>query len=188
MLISPHKKFIFVHIPKTAGTSIRNSLVSGLTIQRSKTLRFHAKAIDIRNSIDCELYNSAFKFTFVRNPWDLQVSLYHYILKRPQHHKHDETKALGCFKNFVLTSKSPQFTQTSYLVDETGNLIVDFVGRFENIEADFQTVCNNIGVSSKLIHCNKTNHVCYKDYYDADTIKLTGRLFAEDIERFGYVF
>jgi hypothetical protein len=207
MLISYHKRFLFVHIFKTAGTSITDSLARFCYRPEStrpsnwraflstnwrkihrKPIRKHAIASEIRASIDREIFNSIFKFTFVRNPWDWQVSLYHYILDHPENQGYDETMKMGSFRSFVFSREKSGFTQTGCLVDEAGNLLVDFVGRFENLESDFATICRNVGISAKLPHINKSDRMGYRDYYDAETQDLTARLYARDIERFGYTF
>lgn len=207
MLISYHKKFLFVHIFKTAGTSITDSLArfcyrpdstrpsnwmaffsTNWTKIHRKPIKKHATATEIRDSLDREIFNSVFKFTFVRNPWDWQVSLYHYILENPENHGYEETMKMGSFRNFVFSREKLTFTQTSCLVDESGNLLVDFVGKFENLDQDFQSICHKVGISASLPHINKSKRTDYQDYYDAETRDLTARLYAEDIERFGYTF
>lgn len=189
MSVSPQKNVIFVHIPKTAGTSISASLKPYIRCRpRKLKIKRHTNALTIRERVDSELFNSAFKFTFIRNPWDLQVSLYHYILKRQRHPMHEKTKALGCFRNFVFSQSNTKFTQSSFICDENGNLLVDFVGRCENIHADFQSICSIIGISAKLKYKNRTSHLCYQHYYDDETRDLTAKIFSEDIKRFGYTF
>ena len=207
MLISYHKKFLFVHIFKTAGTSITDSLArfcyrpdstrpsnwmaffsTNWTKIHRKPIKKHATATEIRDSLDREIFNSVFKFTFVRNPWDWQVSLYHYILENPENHGYEKTMKMGSFRNFVFSREKLSFTQTSCLVDESGNLLVDFVGKFENLDQDFQSICHKVGISASLPHINKSKRTDYQDYYDAETRDLTARLYAEDIERFGYTF
>ena len=207
MLISYHKKFLFVHIFKTAGTSITDSLArfcyrpdstrpsnwmaffsTNWTKIHRKPIKKHATATEIRDSLDREIFNSVFKFTFVRNPWDWQVSLYHYILENPENHGYEETMKMGSFRNFVFSREKLSFTQTSCLVDESGNLLVDFVGKFENLDQDFQSICRKVGIAACLPHINKTKRTRYQGYYDAETRDLTARLYAEDIERFGYTF
>ena len=207
MLISYRKKFLFVHIFKTAGTSITNSLAPFSYRPESKRpanwlaflsanwkkihrtpIKKHATALEIQASLDSEIFDSFFKFSFVRNPWDWQVSLYHFILDRPHNPGYEATKALGSFRNFVFSREKSDFTQTSCLVDESGKLLVDFVGRFENLEVDFQTICKRVGITATLPHINKSDRLGYRDYYDEETRALTARLYAEDIERFGYTF
>jgi hypothetical protein len=207
MLVSYHKKFLFVHIFKTAGTSITDSFarfcyrpgssrpsnwMALLSTNWKKIHRVpikkHATALQIQAAMDREIFDSFFKFSFVRNPWDWQVSLYHYILDRPKNPGYEETKKMGSFRNFVFSRENLSFTQTSCLVDESGNLLVDFVGKFENLDQDFQTICHKVDISASLPHINKSKRTDYQDYYDAETRDLTARLYAEDIERFGYTF
>jgi hypothetical protein len=207
MLISYRKRFLFVHIFKTAGTSITNCLapysyrpgssrpanwLAFLTTDWKKIhrtpIKKHATALEIQASLDPEIFDSFYKFSFVRNPWDWQVSLYHYILDHPENRGHAATKAMGSFRNFVLSREKSDFTQTGCLVDEARKLLVDFVGRFENLEVDFQTICNRVGINATLPHINKSDRLGYRDYYDEETRDLTARLYAEDIARFGYTF
>ena len=207
MLVSYHKKFLFVHIFKTAGTSITDSFarfcyrpgssrpsnwMAFLSTNWKKIHRVpikkHATALQIQAAMDREIFDSFFKFSFVRNPWYWQVSLYHYILDRPKNPGHEETKKMGSFRNFVFSREKLSFTQTSCLVDESGNLLVDFVGKFENLDQDFHSICRKVGISACLPHINKSKRTDYQDYYDAETRDLTARLYAEDIERFGYTF
>ncbi len=207
MLVSYHKKFLFVHIFKTAGTSITDSLAkfcyrpgstrpsnwrAFLTTNWKKIHRVpikkHATAREIRDAMAPDIFDSYFKFTFVRNPWDWQVSLYHFILDRPHNPGHEAAKAMGSFRNFVLSRVDSDFTQTACLVDESGRLLVDFVGKFENLEEDFGAVCRQIGIAARLPHINKSARSDYRGYYDAETRDLTARLYAADIERFGYTF
>ncbi len=207
MLVSYHKKFIFVHIFKTAGTSIADSLarycyrpgstrpsnwMAYLSTNWKKIHRMpikkHATALEIRDSLDRGVFDSFFKFTFVRNPWDWQVSLYHYILEHPENRGHEETRRMGSFRNFVLSRVGLTFTQTGCLTDADGNLMVNFVGKFENLDRDFGLVCEKVGISANLPHINKMQRSGYRDYYDSETRDLTAKLYAEDIERFGYNF
>ena len=161
-----------------------------------KLLR-HAKAITAKEMLPHDFYESLFKFAFVRNPWDLQVSSYHHIRReRPHLLKPNES-----FEDFLRrkldSNRPPQYhmdisitAQTDYLIDLKGNLIVDFIGHYETLQQDFDECCKRIGVPKiTLPYRRKANdRLAYRDYYTAETQALVSEAFARDIEILGYEF
>ena len=217
MLLSLRYKFLFVHIAKTGGTSIRAALrsykwkdpyriplflcsrISSLSHHRlACKLPRHAKAIAAYEMLPRELYNELFKFAFVRNPWDLQVSSYHHIQRERPHLLKDISDFEG-FLRWKLTSSTRPYQyiidtsielQSDYLIDLHGNIIVDFIGRYERLEEDFQKACTRIGIRApRLPHKRKaTDRTAYKRYYTDETAELIAKHFKRDIEMFGYTF
>jgi hypothetical protein len=218
MLLSYRHRFLFVHIAKTGGTSVRAalrpyrwgwpyslplaaaSLVSQLTRPRHILgLKFprHAKAIAAKEMLPPELYEALFKFTVVRNPWDLQVSSYHHLQR-----EHPEVMTgLPDFPTFVRWKLDPdrprsdlldiaRELQSEYVTDLRGRTIVDFVARYENLGEDFRTICRAIGIDAPPLphHRRAGGRQPYREYYDAETRKLVGEHYREDLERFGYEF
>jgi hypothetical protein len=216
MLLSLTHNFLFVHIAKTGGTSIRAALnrykwrdphripmaicsrISGLTGHRiACKLPRHAKAIAAYEMLPRELYDKLFKFAFVRNPWDLQVSSFHHIRRERPH----LVKGMDDFETFLrwkLTPERPyQFhidtsieLQSDYLIDLKGNVIVDFIGRYERLAEDFQSVCDKMGIHPpKLPHKRQaTDRRDYRQYYTDETARLIADRFRPDIDMFGYAF
>ena len=210
MLISYSHRFIFIHIYKVAGTSIRNALRpyeydpdvflparvlrklgahNLVRHHRLQKLNGHARAKEVRAALPAKIFDEFYKFAFARNPWDWQVSLYHFALKDPTHHQHELTKSFGSFDKYVEWRVNKDLRlQKDFVVDERGELIVDFVGRYESLERDFNELCGRLGVSCRLPHLNKTPRKNYTDYYTPQTEAVIAEAFKEDIEFFGYDF
>lgn len=218
MLISYKYKFIFVHIAKTGGTSIRSALtpillrdpyrifqyffnrLSGLTNHRLG-VKFprHAKMIAAYEVLPREVFNDMYKFAFVRNPWDLQVSSYYHI-QRERPHLIEHINNFEDFLKFKLlqdrpyhyildASKEPQWHS---LIDMSGKCIVDFIGRYENLEKDFKEVLGRIGIDKniKLPHKRRAldRRPDYRVYYTDRAAEIVATQFKEDIENLGYKF
>ena len=217
MLISHSHRFIYIHTGKTGGMSMREVLIplceepEKFKIRRPaktkdgkpnplytvwETLLLHPTVRDVRRELPAEQFNSYFKFAFVRNPWDLQVSMYHFILREPGATNHDVVKALGSFEAFldwvaetaVPFPKGITKLQKDMLVDEDGKLLVDFVGHYERLSADFAEIGQRLGFAAELPHLNKSKHKDYRDYYSERTRALVGDVFRADIDMFGYGF
>jgi hypothetical protein len=217
MLLSLKYNFLFVHIAKTGGTSVRDALnplrwrdpyypiqflcsrISGLTGHRLG-IKFprHSKIIAAREMLPHELFEQLFKFVFVRNPWDLQVSSFHHIRReRPQLMSHIET-----FEQFIRWKLDParpyQYhvdtsieLQSDYAVDLHGKLLVNFVGRYENLAADFAEACRNIGIKAPALpHRRQATDrgKDYRSYYTDELRELVATRFRPDIDLFGYGF
>jgi hypothetical protein len=92
------------------------------------------------------------------------------------------------FDSYVRLYPLQLADMSAFLCDENGKELVDFVGRYENMEEDFASVCRKIGIDIALPHVNRSEHAHYRDYYTAETKAIVSRLFARDIERFHYTF
>lgn len=205
MLVSHRHRFIFIHIYKTAGTSLRRALepfaegrlrrrVAGVT--RRAGLPFpreaprHLTARQIRERLGPELFDRYFKFAFVRNPWAWQVSLYHYVLGQRDHRQGDFIRGLGGFDPYIRWRVAEEVRlQRDFLIGDGGGLIVDYVGRMETLDDDFAAICACLGLKHRgLPHRNRSAHRDYRSYYTDETRDLVARAFAPDIEMFGYTF
>ncbi len=195
-------KTLFIHIPKTAGQSVEESLLTELAVpwserrKRREYLMFHnpedetlpasmahltAKQYLQHGYLTEEEFDSFFKFAFVRNPWDRLVSSYHYL----------GFDAKCSFAEFVQKrSKNPDkrtyglhfISQSDFLEDENGEVCVDFVGRFESISADFLTVAEQLNLQSvDLPHRNQGNR------RDSDPSLLTGLKYLLKMQRYQFV-
>lgn len=209
MLISKKYKFIFIHIYKNAGTSITATLkplIQGrlkfginsvmkkvqlpLPFDDIQPFQSHIKACEVIDNLEKELFDSYFSFAFVRNPWDWQVSLYKYALRETNHHQHELVKKLGSFEEYIKwRCDISGGYQKDFIYSSSGELLVDFVGKFEKIDTDFSTVCSHIGVSTSLPKLNASNNTQqFQQFYTDMTRDLVSRRFKSDIELFGYDF
>ena len=184
-----HRSFIFVHINKTAGTSIGKAI--GLPVKD------HLTAREIIARIGRDKGDTAYKFTFVRNPWDKVVS--HYEYRRKKNKTQLATRNIA-FKDWVKMTygevKDPAFydnpksfqPQVEWLKDDEDRISIDYSGKFESINEDFNHVKQVIGIDAELPHLNASKRVDYRSYYDDETREIVARWFHEDISYFGYRF
>lgn len=205
MLVSHRHRFIFIHTYKTAGTSVRRALepfvedrwrfrtarfTHRLGLPFPRTAPFHLNARQVREWVSPEVFERYFKFAFARNPWDWQVSLYHWTLNHPDHFQHDLVRGMGGFEPYIRWRVDGNVvTQKTLLSDDDGTLLVDYVGRMETLHDDFAEICRIIGLSDlPLPHKNRSSERDYRTYYTEETGALVARAFAEDVELFGYTF
>ena len=205
MIVSQRRKFVFVHIFKTAGTSVKralrrhampgwqepvNQLFKRIGVPQFGPEKYpdHMTASELIQQTSLEQFESMFSFAFVRNPWDWELSHYKYILRHPRHQQHDEVSKLGGFSEYVRwRCDGPCQSQKSFLM-HNGKQVVSFVGRFETLDADFQSVARQLEISSKLKRLNQTRPTIYQRHYDDQTAPLIATAYAEDIDQFGYHF
>lgn len=206
MLINEKHNYVYVHVYKVAGQSVKLALrrhhyrwMPGLNSHFARlielpqaysfrSLEAHSTAKEIREFLGPEKWDSMYSFSFVRNPWDWQVSLYHFI----QTNKFNSQRGLVSsmtFDDYVKWRVEEDLhLQTSFIFDRHEKQLVDFVGRFENLSEDFAAVCRTIGVATSLPHENASKHDGYQKYYNDTTASLIAEAFKPDIEAFGYEF
>ncbi|MCJ7499998.1 sulfotransferase family protein [bacterium] len=216
MLLSIKYNFLFVHIAKTGGTSVRAALaplrwrdpmyipqfiasrLSHATGHRiASKLPRHARIIAAKEMLPQELFDKLFKFAFVRNPWDLQVSSWHH-LRRERPHLVENIPDFPSFIRWKLDPDRPyQYhidtsieRQTDYLKDLDGTILVDFIGKYENLQGDYEEACRHIGIPAPpLPHKRQAkDREDYRNYYDADLAELVSNYFQKDIQAFAYTF
>ena len=193
---------IFIHVPKAAGTSVRRALYG--------TKSFHIPAIRYL-AADKDRFERYFKFCFVRNPWDRVCSAYHYLwIKRhadqsfPDHrwasHYLSEIKNFGEFvarldddQDFCVTVRRYiHFRDQADWVTAPGNRtrpLVDFIGRYERLDEDYRALETRLGLSvplpSERVRRDRRD---FRELYDSRMVDVIARIYATDIELFGYNF
>jgi len=202
-MISADRRWLFVHIQKTGGDAVRTAL--GL---KTDDPHKHLLASELRALYGDAYWRQCFKFTFVRNPWDRLVSWWSKI--DASRGAHSNGTALNRFQSFVL-QRATTFegflmncdeeivdedgrkwiyrNQLDYLTDSTGELLVDFVGRFETLQQDFASVTQQLFRDPiQLPYVNQSKHHRYPEYYTPALAQMVARRYRRDIEAFGYVF
>jgi chondroitin 4-sulfotransferase 11 len=203
MIVNNKKKFLFIHIQKTAGSSITKNLH-----QVEGTLSLY-NTHSMINMLDINYYQNYYKFCFVRNPWDRLYSWYKMMIKKQIHNSFSkyllensknfsefleltdiiyETKDSEFNENFPYP-KSLSFNQLDYITDDNGIILVDFIGRFELLEEDYNKIMEKIGINNIFLpHINKSTNGEYRHFYTDNDIEKVYNMYKRDIDYFGYKF
>jgi hypothetical protein len=237
MIISSSRRFIFIHTMKTAGDSVavalkpslaRNDLllqndfqawrrrVTGGNPREFQLLTKHSPALEVRDQLSSEVWDSYFKFAFVRHPVSRAMSFYRYISQKADQRRRLLARNVWyqtppgrsgdpihwpAMKVFLATDSFSTFIrhpgiaevpgmqpQSDFVCDRTGEVIVDFVGRYECLEQDMATVQDSIGLPRQTLdrrNASGGRHSTTSDLSREDLDYLVGK-FEVDFVRFGY--
>ena len=184
-----NKNYVFIHINKTAGTSIINII--------GKPFRKHLTVKDVIHVIGQKKWDEAYKFTVIRNPWDKVVSHYKHNIKM---NVTNMAKKKIEFKDWVAcTYVEPKnkfyynraqmfFPQVEWLKNNEGKIDIDKIIRFENLNEGINEVFKTLEIEHKLPHLNSTSKTNYREFYDDQTKQIVTDWFHEDIKEFSYTF
>ena len=211
MLLSTERRFIFVHIPKTAGQSISRALLpwavtpertrfrrllSHLPVRESEDMAFlrpHGTARWFKRKLAPETFDNYFKFAVVRNPFDYLVSYYHYLRSNETSRRHADATEWS-FAEFLAymqrKNRVKSVNQLRWLTDIRGRMLVNDLIRFESLEEDFSRIVERVGLGGKveLPHINQTDRTDYRDYYGTRERALAEEIFGRDLETLNYRF
>lgn len=181
-------QYLFLHIHKTGGTSVKDFLI-GKTLKKAS----HARASDIINEIGYEEFKKYKTFAVVRNPYDRVISAYFYM-------KNSERIPPSVTLNeFILNKKSeysmynevcatPQYQYLCY----DGKVECDVIIKFENLVKDFEQFINENDIIDRglknLPHDRKSKRDGYMAYLSGkkEMIKCINEFYEKDFEIFGY--
>lgn len=142
-------------------------------------------------SVTKEQYDSYFKFTFVRNPWARAYSWYKNIMRDENHQKSHKITGDISLNEFLrlFAGKGLLRPQTYWIKNFRGSIPLDYIGRFETLNDDFQEVCKAMHIPPiTLPHNIKGSGEDYRECYDKDSINIITEVYKEEIEMFGYSF
>lgn len=197
--INNKKKYIFIRTAKTGSTSLIQYLnfVDGhepIILKEYPYDPNHINSDYIKNHYP-EHFKNFFTFAFVRNPWSRMVSIWKmnmvYHPGTPDFKQYVKSiPTLEWMPDKGNHQKKPRevwLHKYSSIYEFTKGC--DFIGRLENLQQDFNIVCEKIGIPHiKLPHKNKTEHEHYTEYYNDETKQIVAEKYAKDIEYFGYEF
>jgi hypothetical protein len=191
-MICHRRKIIHLHVNKCAGKSIERALwgMHGRTIlavsgkRRIVGSADHRLPAEMITKIGKEKWDAYFKFGFVRNSWGRIVSMYH---GRSQY----GNKPAATFEAFVknlpsLDCSLLESSQLNWVVYEGEP--IDFIGRFENLQEDWEKICQHIGEDILLPCINASAHKPYQDYYTPELRDIIRKRYQKEIDYFGFKF
>ena len=203
MLVSESHRFLFIHVPRTGGTSIQEALkpfstrpprdrfskmVSQLGLRKWNRRYFpgHTSLSVVKRAISGDVFCEMFKFAFVRNPWARLASDYAYKMANSGHRRHAKTLELGGFQAWLEQETGKRRSSQLAMLGPDLN----FQGRFESLSTDFLHICQRLGLEVQLGHRNRARESDWdwRELYDATTRSLVGECWAEEIEELCYVF
>jgi len=194
--VNDELKCIFIHIPKTGGSSINTVLRGhgGIRLfgdvpkgERRNGMPghyHHYRWPEVKNHVDPDVWRNYFKFAVVRNPWDRVVSWfeYHKVTK-------SNTARKMSFDQWVRKRPGPPMWRHVLERPDLDTVKVDSLIRYETYAEDLQRVWTHLGVQvDKMPHIKKTERKPYQEYYNEEQRHLIARHYEADIHLFGYKF
>lgn len=182
------KNYIYYDVPKVGSSSLRRMLFS-----KSWPLGPCSPCL---NSVQAPIHahKQYISFAFVRNPYDRILSAWKYfttndyaigLLKDHGIHFHKNT-TFDEFLDISINRHSDHHWQPQSHYVPQG---VDFIGRLENFQQDYNQLCELIAIpKTQLLHEKQIKRKHYSEYYNKETKKIVTEVYAEDISRFGYIF
>lgn len=205
MIVSHRHQFVFFAVPKTATHAIRQALSGhmgpddweqqvlfakrSLPIPQIAAIQHgHVSAEQFKEHVTPEIWKSYFKFAFVRNPFDRYVSACFFLHRNnpafAQHARRFMKQALHRvrFQQRILIRP-----QSELLCLPGEGLVMDYVGRYENLQQSYDTICQRIGIpTTNLERKNRSVHSLSEQYYDIELSELVRRFYAGDFDLFDY--
>ena len=207
MIVSHAKQFIFFAVPKTGTHALRELLRAHkdpddweqqilfgeqcLPIPEiAKIQHGHISAQQISPHLEAAVWESYFKFAIVRNPFDRFISSCFFLnrknplfIETPLQWMKSAIKAPQ-FRERVLVK--PQYLQ---LMDAQGDIVMDYVGRYEHLQSSVDEICNRLQVETVLLEIrNASEHKQYREYYDDELKSSVEMVYQEDLKRFNYAY
>lgn len=212
MIISPGRRYIFVHIPKTGGTSMalalearamKDDMMLGDTpkaknrrhklkdVKTAGRLWKHSTLADIDGLIGPDALSGYFCFTLVRNPWDRVVSYYHWLQVQTFQHPAVALAQSVSFEAFVCHPETiaslKHGNARSYLTDSTGRAHEGAYIRIEHLQQDLAPLEDHLGFKLEIPWVNRSSRATdWRQYYTQKASESVFEACNEDAIRFKY--
>lgn len=205
MIISHKHRFIFAAIPKTGTHSVRRALRVHMGAEDEEQVRLfvekslpyeelaamrhgHISLEQLRPHIGSDIFRGYFKFAFVRNPFDRFISYCSFMTRDIGAFDQDPKRVMR-----LMLAQAPRHVwfepQHVFVVDADGGMLADEIGRVEDMQESYDRICARIGIpSAALEKANASRRGDYRGYYDDQLVEAVAKLYARDLEIFGYQF
>lgn len=206
MIISYAHRFIFAAIPKTGTHAVRRALREHLGPQDLEQVGLfvrkqfpwpplaalghgHISLAQIRPFVGEEVFASAFKFAFVRNPFDRFVSYCAFMTREDDSFRRDPR---GVMRQILRERPLDHLLfqpQHAFVTDGEGRLLTNALGRVEQMQESYDAISSRLGIpSAQLEKINSSERRDYREYYDQELVDGVAELYRRDLELFGYAF
>jgi Sulfotransferase family len=168
---------------------LRNTLYSIKNAKFRKARKYFD--FTINPTLSAGEFERYYKFSFVRNTWSRLYSWYSNIMRDDIHKEvYNITDSNYSFQNFLEEKVNPNtFSQLNFLKDKKGNITMDFIGRFENLQQDFNKVCVHLGIENKTLpKLLVSGNLHYSQFYNSGTKDLVYKLYKEEIDFFNFEY
>ena len=188
-----HRTIRMIERPIPARAAFR-SVENLHQIAKRVQTRLRQKTNDPNNTLtlSARQYATYYKFTFVRNPWARAWSWYRNVVRDENHIRRHNVSSDISFGVFMAEFAGRRMLrpQTYWLRDFAGKIPLEFIGKFETLGQDYNTLRAKFDPLSlpELPHEVKGNSVDYREAYDQQTQSLVAKVYAEEIDLFGYRF
>lgn len=213
-MYSPSRKFIFIHIPKTGGSSVESVIRPFCPKDHRLHKDVHMSALRAYLHLGENTWGQLTSFTIVRNSWSRLVSAYHHYTRgkdlqdvkfedyvydvhycRPYAYGHTFSQ-LYFITDYLQSSNWSSTKKTDHCLDPdrtrlmpSDNFLVKHILRFENLASDMSKMFAKLNITTPLPHVNPGGYKQhYTEYYTDKLEEIVYNIYKPEIDYFGYTF
>jgi hypothetical protein len=197
-VISHRYRCVYVHIPKTGGTSVENALRNRVLVRNGGSE--HVTLSEYEGAMEPIRYREYLKFSVVRNPWDRVLSTFAWLSQGGNGSAGANRKAQEVGRDFTAFCRrvlrdgeysellAPNVLgQAEWLKDSSGTLGVDFIAKLETIAEDYARLREVLGLRKRTLpHTRRSQHGGAPEIYTRETAEIVLQRYRPDVEAFDY--